>query len=307
MNTTTEATPLRGAPAVVSPAALKTSIQVERLTCTIGAELRNVDLGAASRDAETVAEIRALLLKHKVLFFRDQDFSRAEHVAFARHFGDLEDHPVAGSDPDHPGLVRIYKSPEVPNDRYENAFHTDATWREKPPFGCVLRCVETPEVGGDTIWVNMALAYARLPEDVKAKIAGLRARHSIEASFGAAMPIEKRLALHAQFPDAEHPVVRTHPETGEKILFVNAFTTHFTNFHTAANVRFGQDHAPGASLLLNYLVSQAAIPEYQIRWRWKKNSVAFWDNRSTQHYAVMDYPPCHRKMERAGIMGEATY
>jgi len=307
MNTTTEATPLKGAPAVVSPAALKTSIQVERLTCTIGAELSNVDLGAASRDTETVAEIRALLLKHKVLFFRDQDFTRAEHVAFARHFGNLEDHPVAGSDPDHPGLVRIYKSPEVPNDRYENAFHTDATWREKPPFGCVLRCVETPEVGGDTIWVNMVEAYARLPEDVKAKIDGLRARHSIEASFGAAMPIEKRLALHAQFPDAEHPVVRTHPETGEKILFVNAFTTHFTNFHTAPNVRFGQDHAPGASLLLNYLVSQAAIPEYQIRWRWKKNSVAFWDNRSTQHYAVMDYPPCNRKMERAGIIGESTY
>ena len=307
MNTTTEATPLRGAPAVVSPAALKTSIQVERLTCTIGAELSNVDLGAASRDVETVAEIRALLLQHKVLFFRDQDFSRAEHVAFARHFGELEDHPVAGSDPDHPGLVRIYKSPDDPNDRYENAFHTDATWREKPPFGCVLRCVETPDVGGDTMWVNMAEAYARLPEDIKTKIAGLRARHSIEASFGAAMPIEKRLALHAQFPDAEHPVVRTHPETCEKILFVNAFTTHFTNFHTAANVRFGQDHAPGASLLLNYLISQAAIPEYQVRWRWKKNSVAFWDNRSTQHYAVMDYPPCHRKMERAGIIGEATF
>ncbi|MBO9649085.1 MAG: TauD/TfdA family dioxygenase [Variovorax sp.] len=282
-------------------------MQVERLTCSIGAELRNVDLGAASRDAGMVAEIRALLLAHKVLFFRDQDFTRAEHVAFARHFGELEDHPVAGSDPEHPGLVRIYKSPEVPNDRYENAFHTDATWREKPPFGCVLRCVETPEVGGDTIWVNMALAYARLPEDVKAKIDGLRARHSIEASFGAAMPIEKRLALHAQFPDAEHPVVRTHPETGEKILFVNAFTTHFTNFHTAANVRYGQDYAAGAGQLLSYLVSQAAIPEYQVRWRWKKNSVAFWDNRSTQHYAVMDYPPCHRKMERAGIVGEATY
>jgi taurine dioxygenase len=307
MPTTTEAAPLKGAPAVVSSAALKTSIQVEPLTCTIGAELRNVDLGAASRDADTVAEIRALLLKHKVLFFRDQDFSRAEHVAFARHFGELEDHPVAGSDPDHPGLVRIYKSPETPNDRYENSFHTDATWREKPPFGCVLRCVETPPVGGDTIWVNMAAAYARLPEDVQRKIEGLRARHSIEASFGAAMPIEKRLALHAQFPDAEHPVVRTHPETGEKILFVNAFTTHLTNYHTAANVRFGQDHAPGASLLLNYLVSQAAIPEYQVRWRWQKNSVAFWDNRSTQHYAVMDYPPCHRKMERAGIVGEAAY
>ena len=95
------------------------------------------------------------------------------------------------------------------------------------------------------MWVNMVAAYERLPEHVKTQIAGLRARHSIEASFGAAMPIEKRLALHAQFPDAEHPVVRTHPETGEKILFVNAFTTHFTNFHTPANVRFGQDYSAG--------------------------------------------------------------
>ncbi len=203
--------------------------------------------------------------------------------------------------------MRIYKSPEVPNDRYENAWHTDATWRDAPPFGCVLRCVECPPVGGDTAWANMVEAHARLPDDVKAKIAHLRARHSIEASFGAAMPIEKRLALKAQFPDAEHPVVRTHPETGEKVLFVNAFATHFTNFHTAANVRFGQDAVPGASHLLNYLISQANIPEYQVRFRWKKNSVAFWDNRSTQHYAVMDYPPCHRKMERAGIVGERTY
>jgi taurine dioxygenase len=254
-----------------------------------------------------MAEIRALLLKHKVLFFRDQDFTRAEHVAFARHFGELEDHPIAGSDPDHPGLVRIYKSPDTPNDRYENVWHTDATWREKPPFGCVLRCIECPDVGGDTMWVNMALAYERLPEHIKTQIAGLRARHSIEATFGAAMPIEKRHALKAQFPDAEHPVVRTHPETGEKVLFVNAFTTHFTNFHTPENVRFGQDYSPGASQLLNYLISQALIPEYQVRWRWKENSVAFWDNRATQHYAVMDYPPCHRKMERAGIIGDTPY
>jgi taurine dioxygenase len=296
-----------GAPAVVRSGALQTSIKVEPLTCSIGAELGNVNLGIASRDPALVAEIRKLLLQYKVLFFRDQDITRAEHVAFARHFGELEDHPVAGSDPENPGLVRIYKSPEAPIDRYENAWHTDATWREKPPFGCVLRCVECPPVGGDTMWVNMVLAYENLPEHVKTRIAGLRARHSIEASFGAAMPIEKRLALKAQFPDAEHPVVRTHPETAEKILFVNAFTTHFTNFHTPANVRFGQDANPGASLLLNYLVSQALIPEYQVRWRWRKNSMAMWDNRSTQHYAVMDYPPCHRKMERAGIMGDTPF
>lgn len=294
------------APAVVRAGALKNSIHVEPLTCTIGAELSNVDLGVASEDEALLAEIRALLLRHRVLFFRDQDITRTQHVAFARRFGELEDHPVAGSDPDHPGLVRIYKSATSPNDRYENAWHTDATWREKPPFGCVLRCVECPPVGGDTMWANMVEAHARLPEDIKARIAGLRARHSIEASFGAAMPIEKRLALHAQYPDAEHPVVRTHPETGEKVLFVNAFTTHFTNFHTPENVRFGQDANPGAAQLLGYLISQAYVPEFQVRWRWRKNSMAFWDNRSTQHYAVMDYPPCDRKMERAGIVGDAT-
>ncbi|MGL6327239.1 TauD/TfdA dioxygenase family protein [Aeromonas rivipollensis] len=238
---------------------------------------------------------------------RKQDISRADHVAFARRFGELEDHPVAGSDPENPGLVRIYKSPEVPNDRYENAWHTDATWRTQPPMGCVLRCVECPPVGGDTLWANMVVAYEQLPGEIKEKIAGLRARHSIEASFGAAMPIEKRLALKAQFPDAEHPVVRTHPETDEKILFVNAFATHLTNFHTPAHVRVGQDYSMGGSDLLRYLISQAYIPEFQVRWRWQPGSIAIWDNRSTQHYAAMDYPPSHRKMERAGIMGDTPF
>jgi len=293
----------------MAPAVIETrgGIRVAPLTCSIGAELSNVSLGVASRTPGLVAEIRALLLAHRVLFFRDQAITRAEHVAFARRFGPLEDHPVAGSDPENPGLVRIYKSPEAPNDRYENAWHTDATWRESPPFGCVLRCVECPPVGGDTMWANMVLAYENLPADVKARIAGLRARHSIEATFGAAMPLEKRLALKAQFPDAEHPVVRTHPETGENVLFVNAFTTHFTNYHTPANVRYGQDYSSGAAQLLQYLISQAYIPEYQVRWRWTPGAMAFWDNRSTQHYAVMDYPPCHRKMERVGIIGDVPY
>jgi taurine dioxygenase len=307
MTLVTQETNRPAAPAIIDTKSRLRSLQVEPLTCAIGAEIGNVNLGVASREPELAQQVYQLLLKHKVLFFRDQDITRAEHVAFARHFGNLEDHPVAGSDPENPGLVRIYKSPDSPNDRYENSWHADATWREKPPFGCVLRCVECPPVGGDTTWVNMALAYEKLPEHVKQQIAGLRARHSIEASFGAAMPIEKRLALHAQFPDAEHPVVRTHPETGEKILFVNAFTTHFTNFHTPANVRYGQDYTHGGSDLLRYLISQAAIPEYQVRFRWKPNSMAMWDNRSTQHYAVMDYPACHRKMERAGIMGDTPF
>lgn len=282
-------------------------MRIEQLTCNIGAELFDVNLADAVHNDGLFAEIKSALLKHRVLFLRDQDISRQDHVAFARRFGELEDHPVAPSHPDAPGLVQIYKTPDAPVDRYENAWHTDATWRDAPPMGCVLRCVECPPVGGDTMWVNMVAAYDMLPAHVKTQIANLRARHSIEASFGAAMPIERRHALKAQFPDAEHPVVRTHPETGEKVLFVNAFTTHFSNFHTKENVCFGQDANPGASLLLNYLISQAYVPEFQVRWRWSKNSIAIWDNRSTQHYAVMDYPPCHRKMERAGIVGDKPY
>ncbi len=283
------------------------SVQAHPLTCAIGAQVDGLDLGLASRNQAAFAHIQALLLQYKVLFLRKQGMSRAEHVAFAQRFGTLEDHPVVGSDPAHPGLVQIYKSPDKPNDRYENSWHTDATWREKPPMGCVLRCVECPPVGGDTMWANMALAYANLPAHVKTQIDGLRARHSIEATFGAAMPIERRLALKAQFPDAEHPVVRTHPQTLEKVLFVNGFTTHFTNFHTASNVRVGQDFTHGSGALLQYLQSQAAIPEYQVRWRWQAGDVAIWDNRCTQHYAVMDYAPCHRKMERTGIMGDTPY
>ena len=283
------------------------SISVEPATCSIGALLGNVSLGDAAHDRGLFEEIRALLLRYKVLFLHDQDITRAEHVAFARRFGDLEDHPVVGSDPDNPGLVRIYKGPDSRDEQYENAWHCDTTWRECPQFGAVLRCTEAPAVGGDMLWANMAMAYERLPGHVKTQIADLRARHSIEASFGAAMPIEKRLALKAQYPDAEHPVVRTHPETNEKVLFVNAFTTHFTNWHTPANVRFGQDANPGASLLLDDLISQAFVPEYQVRFRWKPNSVAFWDNRCTQHYAVQEFRPAVRRLERAGIIGDKPH
>ncbi|HVJ59307.1 MAG TPA: TauD/TfdA family dioxygenase [Burkholderiaceae bacterium] len=283
------------------------TFRVEPQTCHIGAELVGLQLGDAARDAGLFAHIHALLLKHKVLFLRDQHFSRAEHVAFARRFGELEDHPVVGSDPENPGLVLIHKGPDTRAEQYENAWHCDTTWREAPQMGAVLRCTAAPEVGGDMLWADMALAYERLPEQVKARIANLRARHSIEATFGAAMPTDKRLALKAQFPDAEHPVVRTHPETGAKVLFVNAFTTHFTNFHTPEHVRVGQDFTHGGPALLQYLQSQAFIPEYQVRWRMRTNTVAIWDNRCTQHYAVQDFWPAVRNLERAGIIGDRPH
>ena len=281
--------------------------EVHRLTAFIGAEVRGVSLADVAASDDLFAELKDLLLQHKVLFFRDQDISRAEHVALAERFGPLEDHPVAGSDPEHPGLVRIYKDLDSPAEHYENAFHCDATWRVAPPMGSVLRCVEGPEVGGDTIWVDMVEAYRRLPEHIKEEIADLRASHSIQSTFGAKLPVEQRLSLKERFQDAEHPVVRTHPETGEKALFVNAFTTHFVNYHTPERVRFGFDYTPGGSELLNYLIRQAFVPEYQVRWRWTKNSFAIWDNRNTQHYAVQDYFPGIRKMERAGIIGEPTF
>lgn len=280
-------------------------MKVQQLSRYIGAELSGVNLGDAARSDALFAEIKALLLKHKVLFLRDQDITRAEHVAFASKFGALEDHPVVGSDPDHPGLVRIYRTDaKTP---YENNYHTDGLWRENPSMGAVLRCIECPEFGGDTIWVNMVEAYGQLPDEVKTRIATLRARASIEHSFGAAMPIEERLALAAKHPPVEHPVVRTHPETGEKILFVGSFTTHFSNFHTPENVRYGLDKNPGAAQFLIHLQSQASIPEFQVRFRWQPNSVAIWDNRATQHYAVMDYHPAPRKMERAGIVGDKPF
>jgi taurine dioxygenase len=144
-------------------AAAASSFDVRRLTATIGAELRDADLAAVSRSDELFVELRTLLLQHKVLFFRDQDITRAEHVALAERLGPLEDHPVLGSHPEHPGLVLIYKGLDSAAEHYENAYHCDATWRDEPPMGSVLRCVETPEVGGDTIWVNMAEAYRRLP------------------------------------------------------------------------------------------------------------------------------------------------
>ena len=186
-------------------------IKVERLTACIGAEVSGVSLGDASRDASLFAEIKDLLLKHRVLFFRDQDISRKEHVAFARRFGKLEEHPVAESDPENPGLVQIYRSEQ--KNPYENNYHSDGLWRPNPSMGAVLRCIACPQVGGDTIWSNMVRAYEDLPDHIKAQIAPLRARHSIEATFGAVMPIEQR---HAHFQGTRHAHRHCHSPAFER-------------------------------------------------------------------------------------------
>jgi len=280
-------------------------MKIKQITPAIGAEISEIHLGEAARNPELFAQVKSALLEHKVLFFRNQDITRADHVAFASRFGELENHPVVNSDPKYPGLVLIYRSDS--RHSYENSYHSDGLWRQNPAMGAVLRCIECPEIGGDTIWVNMVRAYEELPEEIKQKILKLRAKASIEPSFGAVMPDEARRKLDRDNPPVEHPVVRTHPETGEKILYVGGFTTHFVNYNTPENIRHGIDKLPGASLLLNYLTSRATIPEYQVRWSWQPGDVAVWDNRSTQHYAVNDYWPAPRKMERAGIVGDVPY
>jgi len=302
MSENIESTSVVSAPAFVRRDTSKSSPKVDQLATALGAEISNVSIENAVEDNDLFAEIRRLLLKHKVLFFRDQDISPATHFAFARKFGDLETHPIVPSHPEHPELLLLNRDTKH---SYENTWHCDATWRSEPPMGAILRCVVCPDAGGDTMWANMALAYERLPENIRTRIANLRAKHSIEHSFGGRMPAEERAKLSATYPMAEHPVVRTHPETGEKVLFVNqGFTTHFVNFHNHEDVRFGQDFTIEANNLMNYLIRQAEIPEYQVRIRWRPNTIAIWDNRSTQHYAIHDFYPAERRMMRATIVGD---
>ena len=305
---TTQATP--AAPAIIGPTVRRHSIKVELCTPTIGAELSNISLADAALDPDAIAEIRALWLKHKVLFFRDQNISPMEQQNFAAQFADLEAHPLAPSHPEANKLLMLYRNldPSKPKGfvekaSRENVWHADLTYKKVPNRGAVLRCELGPDTGGDTMWSNMAMAYENLPDAIKQRIAGLYAKHSVEHVFGAQMPIEERHAMAAKSPAVEHPVVLTHPETGEKVLFVNLFTTHFSNFYNFEDVRYGQDFMPDAQHLLNYLTSQAAIPEYQVRLKWRTNTVAMWDNLLVQHYAVADYGNAPRKMLRATLTG----
>ena len=308
-DTTSEATPT--APAIIRPSVRRHSINVKLSTPAIGAELSNISLADAALDPDVIAEIRALWLKHKVLFFPDQNISAMDQQNFAAQFGELEAHPIAPSHPEADKLLMLYRNlnPSKPTlvekISRENFWHADVTYKKAPPRGAVLRCELSPETGGDTLWSNMALAYEKLPDAIKQRIDGLYAKHSAEHNFGAQLPIEERHAMAAKNPACEHPVVLTHPETGEKVLFVNsAFTSHFSNFYNFKDVRYGQDFMPEAHHLMNYLISQAAIPEYQVRLKWRTNMVAMWDNLQVQHYAVADYGSAPRKMLRATLTGK---
>jgi len=266
-------------------------LRVRPMSATVGAEVEGVDLCQPLEDA-VVAEITRCLHEFKVLFFRDQPLTPAQHVAFARRFGELEVHPFIPANPDHPELVRFEKEATVGG--YENGWHSDVSWRERPSLGAVLHGVEIPPVGGDTLFADMYAAYDGLDADVKLRIDDLVAVHDYSKVFGHAVKARDREAMREQFPPVEHPVVRTHPDTGRRLLYVNRFFTD----HIVGLDRDASD------ALIDELSKAAETVEYQCRFTWRTDSVAFWDNRAVQHYAASDYWPLRRVMERASIVGE---
>jgi taurine dioxygenase len=275
-----------------------TRFDVAPLSPTIGAAVKGVSL-AEPVDAELFGQLNRALLEWKVIFFRDQDITGDQHTAFAANWGPLETHPfirVAVDQPEErPQVVRFEKGPKLGG--FENVWHSDVTWREMPSLGSVLRAIEVPETGGDTLWADMGAAYDGLSSTMKERIDGLVAEHDWITTFGMGMDTKTRDNLRKDFPAVQHPVVRTHPETGRKTLYVNrAFTQHIV----------GLDEAESRALL-DFLYIQASFPEYQCRFKWQAGDVAFWDNRSTQHYAVSDYFPQRRVMERITVIGDRPF
>ncbi len=269
----------------------------------LGAQVAGLRIDG-SIDANLAAALRALLLRHKVLFFRDLDLDYEQHLALARVWGDLEGHPVIKHVPGYPEILDIRGSEgrvedNAGNHRFQtlDKWHADVTFRASPSMGAVLRAREIPEIGGDTLWADAAAVYAGLPDAVKTRIEGLTATHDLLFDFGDRVAPERRAAIATEFPPQHHPIVRTHPETGERVLFVNAsFTSRID----------GMDET-GSAELLAYLLDRFKVPEYQVRFRWTPNAVVVWDNRATQHYPVADYWPARRRMERVTIRGDVPF
>ena len=285
-------------PAAAAPAPFK----VERVTGSLGVEVSGIDLSQTFSD-EVVAALSDALVRHKVLFFRDQPITLDQHVAFGRRFGPLEVHPFADTkafinEGGYPEVLVIESTADKPIAADE--WHSDVSFRQEPSLGSILRCRVTPEVGGDTLWADMAAAYEGLDDATRAHISGLTAIHDWEI-FRAPMrkrASEARIAeLNARFPPAEHPVVRTHPVSGDKIVYVNR------NFTVGIK---GMKETESRALL-ERLYALARVPDYQVRFRWRVDSIAFWDNRSTQHYATKDFFPAHRRMERVTVAGDRPF
>jgi alpha-ketoglutarate-dependent taurine dioxygenase len=271
------------------------SLTIQPLQPTIGAEISGIDL-ASPLSKELRDQIKTALLNYKVIFFRNQNINREQQIAFAQQFGPIYTPPYAAAKPINgaPGLHLIAVTKELSDrlaaqkNEYWRGFHSDTNWRLVPSWGAVLRAVDLPPVGGDTIWVDAGLAYTGLSDDVKARLEGLFATVDFR---------EELLKTGNDYPIVAHPIVRTHRETGQKILWVDfGKKPHIIGLNLAE----GQE-------LLKLIADQYARPENQVRFSWRPGSVAFWDNRAAVHYAVRNYGDYPRVLERVLIADERLW
>jgi taurine dioxygenase len=276
------------------------AIQVKPVARALGVLIEGIDLSEELPQPQ-VEELGRLLVEHQVLFFRNQPLTPQQQVHFAARFGTLHIHPIYPVLPELPQIMLIDTHPGFLPDN--DNWHTDVTFSQTPPLAGILAAKRLPASGGDTLWSSNRAVYESLSEPMRLMLEGLTATHSVAKSFPAARwgsdaafkeRYERAVAKH---PPVVHPVVRTHPVSGRKALFVNeGFTTHINELS-----------AQESQALLNFLFAQAGRPELTVRWNWKVDDVAFWDNRATQHYAIADYLPERRTMHRATVNGDKPF
>jgi taurine dioxygenase len=269
---------------------------IERIAGALGAEIHGLDL-ARGVDDSGIAFIRQALLDHLVVFFRDQTLTPAELAAFGRRFGSLARYPFVDGLPGQPEVIEVKKL-EHERVNFGGLWHSDTAYLEEPPMASMLLAVEVPPVGGDTLFANMYAAYETLSDGMKRLLDGLKAVNS-SALADVTRTREDRIASNpgkakGEIFEAAHPVVRTHPETGRKALYVNC----------AHTVRFDGMSVEESAGLLNYLYAHQTKPELTCRFRWQVGSLAFWDNRSAQHNPINDYHGYRRRMYRITLAGD---
>ena len=276
--------------------------QIEPVAGALGAEVHGVNLADELDDA-VIAEIRQALLDHLVIFFRDQDMTPEQHLAFARRFGELDDHDFVKGLPDYPYILRLVKEADEVGMNFGGNWHSDVTYQEAPALGSILYALDVPPVGGDTLFANQFLAYESLSDAMKDLLDGLICIHSAKGIFGLDSYADKKFKNMTVEPsekaneETEHPVVRTHPESGRKGLFVNR------NF----SIRFKGMSVEESAPLLNFLFEHSKREAFTCRFRWQKGSVAFWDNRSVMHFALNDYNGHRREMHRVRVVGDKPF
>ncbi|WP_295481235.1 taurine dioxygenase [uncultured Pseudomonas sp.] len=276
------------------------SLTLTPLSPALGAQIDGIDL-SRELPPEQRDTLEQALLEHQVLFFRKQFITPAQQARFAAHFGDLHIHPIYPNVPETPQVLILDTA--VTDVRDNAVWHTDVTFLPTPALGAVLSAKQVPAYGGDTLWASGIAAFEALSAPLQRLLDGLSATHDFTRSFplerfgSTAEDLARWEATRRNHPPLSHPVVRTHPVSGRKALFVNeGFTTRINEL---------AEHESEA--LLRLLFAHATRPELSIRWRWQEGDVAFWDNRVTQHYAVDDYRPQRRVMHRATILGDAPF